>query len=136
MLGVSQNQVGQVAGDSVTGIYRAKPGVDLPHRTVPPGMAVEAYSWGALTSGVQGAFGWLKRVLWLLLLPFALANLAYWARLSLGEDSGTARWGARAVRVSGVLLTVFLVLAPCVVAIDMIAWQCFPRRQPGLPAPA
>lgn len=45
MLGLSPADVGQVAGDSITGIYRAKPGVDLPRRTLPPGLAVEAYSW-------------------------------------------------------------------------------------------
>ncbi len=125
MLGLSPGDVAQVAGDRLTGIYRARPGVALPRRTLPPGYAVEAYSWGALTSGVQGAFGWLKRVLWLLLLPFALVNLSYWARLGLGEATGTARWGARAVRVAGLLLTVFLVLTPCLLAIDMVAWQCY-----------
>ena len=97
-------------------------------------VSVEAYSWGALTSGVQGFFGWVKRALWLILLPFALVNLAYWARLELGRGSGQAQWGARAVRVSGLLLTVFFVLTPCVVAIDMGAWQCFRYGVPGCSA--
>lgn len=131
MLGVADHDVGQVAGDSLTGIYRVKDGT-LPHRDLEgTGISVEAYSWGALTSGVQGFLGWVKRALWLLLLPFALVNLAYWARLGLGDDSGQARWGARAVRVSGVLLTVFFVLAPCVLAIDLVAWQCYRYGVPG-----
>ncbi len=131
MLGVSDGEVGQVAGDSLTGLYRVKDG-ELPYRSLEgTGVSVEAYSWGALTSGVQGFFGWVRRVLWLLLLPFALINLAYWARLQLGRDTGQARWGARAVRVSGLLLTVFLVLAPCVVAIDLVAWQCYRYGVPG-----
>ncbi len=131
MLGVADSAVGQVAGDSLTGIYRVKDGT-LPHRALDgTGVSVEAYSWGALTSGVQGFLGWIKRALWLLLLPFALVNLAYWARLGLGEDSGAARWGARAVRVSGLLLTVFFVLAPCVLAVDLVAWQCYRYGVPG-----
>ncbi len=131
MLGVGDGEVGQVAGDGLTGLYRVKDGV-LPYRSLEgTGVSVEAYSWGALTSGVQGFFGWVRRVLWLLLLPFALINLAYWARLELGRDTGQARWGARAVRVSGLLLTVFFVLTPCVVAIDLVAWQCYRYAVPG-----
>lgn len=130
ILGVEPGEVVQVAGDSLTGVYRAKPKVDLPDRDTTD-VDIEAYSWGALTSGVKGMFGWISRALWLLLLPFAMANLAYWARLELGRDSGTARWGARAVRVSALFLTVFLVLTSCVVAIDMVAWQCFRGASPG-----
>lgn len=131
MLGVDGGDVGQVAGDGLTGIYRVKKG-PLPFRELTgTGVSVEAYSWGALTSGVQGFLGWVKRALWLMLLPFALVNLAYWARIELGRDSGQARWGARAVRVSGLLLTVFFVLTPCVLAIDLAAWQCYRYGVPG-----
>ncbi len=131
MLGVADGEVGQVAGDGLTGIYRTKDGT-LPYRDLSStNVSVEAYSWGALTSGVQGFLGWVKRALWLLLLPFALVNLAYWARISLASGTGQARWGARAVRVSGLLLTVFFVVTPCVVVIDMGAWQCFRYGVPG-----
>ena len=125
MLGVSDSEAGQVAGDKLTGIYRVKDG-KVPYRDLADSStSVEAYSWGALTSGVQGLLGWVKRALWLLLLPFALVNLAYWARLNVGERSGKARWGARAVRVSSLLHTIFMVLTPCVIAIDMVGWQCY-----------
>ncbi len=125
MLGVSDGEAGQVAGDKLTGIYRVKDG-KVPYRDLEDtSTSVEAYSWGALTSGVQGLLGWVKRALWLLLLPFALVNLAYWARLNVGERSGKARWGARAVRVSSLLHTIFMVLTPCVIAIDMVGWQCY-----------
>ena len=131
MLGVDNSAVGQVAGDGLTGIYRTKDG-KLPYRDLSTSkVSVEAYSWGALTSGVQGFFGWVKRALWLILLPFALVNLAYWARIELARGSGQARWGARAVRVSGLLLTVFFVVTPCVVVVDMAAWQCFRYGVPG-----
>ncbi len=76
MLGVADGEVGQVAGDGLTGIYRTKDG-KIPYRSLEDtAVSVEAYSWGALTSGVQGFFGWVKRALWLVLLPFALVNLA------------------------------------------------------------
>ena len=130
MLGVAGGEVGQVAGDGLTGIYRAR-GV-LPYRDLEgTDVSVEAYSWGALTSGVQGFLGWVKRALWLLLLPFALVNLAYWARTGLGRGTAQSWWGAAAVRVSGLLLTVFFVLTPCVLAIDLAAWQCFRYGVPG-----
>ncbi len=134
MLGVERGQVRQVAGDGLTGCYRTVEEADPPLRVLPDTTALEAYSWGSLTSGVQGMLGWAKRVLWLLLLPFALANLAYWARLQVGENSGRGRGGARAVRLSALLLTVFAVLTPCVVAVDMVAWQCFRGNSTGCTA--
>lgn len=125
MLGVDATDVDQVAGDSLTGFYRIAGGADPPLRELPPNTVLEAYSWGALTSGVRGALGWISRALWLLLLPFALANLAFWARTQAGQDNGQARWGLRAVRISSLLLTVIAILTPCYVAIDLIGWQCF-----------
>ena len=125
MLGVQPGQVHQVAGDQLTGFFRTAEGVSTPYRKPGPNVAIEAYSWGALTSGVWGLFGWVNRVLWLLLLPFALANMAFWARRHVGELSGSARWGLRAVRLAGLTLTIIAVLTPCVVAIDLVGWQCF-----------
>lgn len=125
MLGVDAADVDQVAGDRLTGFYRIKDGADPPMRTLPDGMALEAYSWGELTSGVRGMWGWVSRVLWLTLLPFALVNLAFWARTQVGENSGQARWGLRAVRASGLLLSVIAVLTVCFVSIDLVAWQCY-----------
>jgi hypothetical protein len=121
MLGVKDPQ--QVAGDGITGVFRAEG--DLPRRRLRPGHAVEAYSWGALTSAVRGALGWVQRVLWLGLLPFALINLAYWARLNVGEHDKRGRWGAAAVRWAALLLTVLFVLTACFVSLDLVAWQCY-----------
>lgn len=136
MLGLTDDQVTQVAGDGLTGVYRAKPWVTLPERDLSGrSISVEAYSWGALTSGVKGLLGWVKRALWLILLPFALANLAYWARLGLGTDTGVARWGARAARLGAILLTVFMVLTPCLLAIDLVSWQCYRGDSPGCSMP-
>src|SRR5690349_18611401 len=60
MLGVES--VVQVAGDGLTGVFRSEDGT-VPYRDLAHGPVVEAYTWGKLTSGVGGAFGWLKRAL-------------------------------------------------------------------------
>jgi hypothetical protein len=112
----------QVAGDGVTGVFRAE---SLPRRDLRPDHAVEAYSWGALTSAVRGALGWVQRVLWLGLLPFALINLAYWARLNVGGVDKRGRWGAAAVRWAALLLTLLFVLTACFISLDLVAWQCY-----------
>jgi hypothetical protein len=121
MLGVKE--IRQVAGDGITGVFRTDG--DLPRRRVRRGHAVEAYSWGALTSAVRGALGWVQRVLWLGLLPFALVNLAYWARLNVGQDDRRGRWGATAVRWAALLMTVLFVLTACFLSLDLVAWQCY-----------
>lgn len=131
MLG--SDEVRQVAGDDVTGFYRIADEADPPLRTPPATMAIEAYSWGALTSGVRGLFGWVNRVAWLALLPFALVNMAFWARRNAGERNAVARWGLRAVRVAALMLTMVLVLTPCLVAIDLVGWQCFRRNTIACP---
>lgn len=136
MLGVKDPR--QVAGDGVTGVFRAVGEDGLPRRLVARDSAVEAYSWGALTSAVRGALGWVQRVLWLGLLPFALINLAYWARLHVGTadtrggsgdqgalDDRRARWGAAAVRWAALLLTLLFVLTACLVSLDLVGWQCY-----------
>lgn len=131
LLGVAEVQ--QVAGDGLTGVYRAPAGTELPYRKPDPNVVVEAYSWGALTSGVAGVLGWLKRVLWLLLLPFALANLAYWARLTVAQDDARARFTSAAVRLSALVLTIFFVLTPLFIGVDLFAWQCFRAGVPACP---
>lgn len=129
MLGVQQSDVRQVAGNDTTGFFRAD--AALPYRELDgTGVAVEAYSWGNLTSGLAGFLGWLRRALWLLLLPFALANLAYWARLRI-DGSGTSRAGAKLTRLGALLLTVFMILIPAIVGDDLIAWQCYRGGSPG-----
>src|SRR5215216_6511340 len=131
MLGIETGEVRQVAGDSLTGCYRSKSG-ELPYRKLTGlPISVEAYSWGTLTSGVRGLFGWVQRALWLLLLPFALANLAYWSRLELNGTTAASRRGARYTRLGALLLTVFMVLIPSMVGVNLVAWQCYRGDSPG-----
>jgi hypothetical protein len=131
MLGIDGPEVRQVAGDNLTGFYRSKSG-ELPYRKLAGrSISVEAYSWGTLTSGVRGLLGWVQRALWLLLLPFALANLAYWARIDLAGKTPASRSGARYTRLGALLLTMFMVLIPSMIGVDLIAWQCYRGDSPG-----
>ncbi|WP_432215509.1 hypothetical protein [Streptomyces subrutilus] len=113
----------RVTGDSTAAVFRRTEDADAearPERYA--GRPVpEAYCWSRLTSG-NGA-----RALWLLLLPFMVANLAHWAR----PAAPAADPAPRAVRAYGVLvrilalsLTVLLIAAACEVALDLFAWQC------------
>ncbi|MEW2140767.1 hypothetical protein AB0892_29960 [Streptomyces sp. NPDC005409] len=113
----------RVTGDSTAAVFRRTDDADAEaHPERYAGRPVpEAYCWSRLTSG-NGA-----RALWLLLLPFMVANLAHWAR----PATSAARPAPRAVRAYGVLvrvlalsLTVLLIAAACEVALDLVAWQC------------
>ena len=114
----------QVAGDATAGFYRT-----ADRR----GRHVEAYSWGGLTSHSS----W--RVLWLLLLPFMLANLAGW--MCPGWLPARPRrfhafsW---AVRVAGLGVTLNWVLLVSLLLGDYVAYQCggtpqCPWRPSGAP---
>ncbi|MFP8941873.1 hypothetical protein ACLIYM_10630 [Streptomyces fenghuangensis] len=78
----------------------------------------EAYCWSNLTSG-NGA-----RALWLLLLPFMVANLAHWMRPAAPARHRGQRVYDVLVRLLALSLTVLLTAAACEVALDLVAWQC------------
>nr|WP_308369281.1 MULTISPECIES: hypothetical protein [unclassified Streptomyces] len=113
----------RITGDSTAAVFRRTEDADAEaHPERYTGRPVpEAYCWSRLTSG-NGA-----RALWLLLLPFMVANLAHWARPAAPATGGSPR----AVRTYGLLvrilalsLTVLLIAAACEVALDLFAWQC------------
>ena len=96
--------------------------------------STQAFSWGAQTRTGGGALAAVGRAFvhvgWFLLLPFALANLAYWTReIKPQPDGSTRAWhgdtGSGTVRVFGLVLTLIAVTAFCSVAIDLVAVQCF-----------
>ncbi|WP_375537933.1 hypothetical protein [Streptomyces sp. Amel2xB2] len=110
-----------VTGDATAAVYRRTDDVDAEDRpqdyTDKP--VPEAYSWSNLTSG-NGA-----RALWLILLPFMVANLAHWMRpADYGPRLRAARIHGVLVRLLALSLTVLLVAAACEVALDLMAWQC------------
>ncbi|WP_435854302.1 hypothetical protein [Streptomyces subrutilus] len=121
----------RISGDSTAAVFRRTEDADAEaHPERYAGQPVpEAYCWSRLTSG-NGA-----RALWLLLLPFMVANLAHWARpatrVADPAADPVAETAPRAVRTYGVLvrvlalsLTVLLIAAACEVALDLVAWQC------------
>src|ERR1700759_3090008 len=111
----------QVGGDRVAGFYRT---ADLESTTVGASGAkrhVEAYSWGGLTSRSG------TRVLWLLLLPFLLANLAGWMYRGSVDDTGSPQ-GIRfamhrvATGLACLALTVNTVLVLVLIAPNVLAY--------------
>lgn len=105
----------QVAGDRVAGFYRTADA---------QGRHVEAYSWGGLTSRSG------TRILWLLLAPFMLANLAGWmgtrAVMSSNRLASVHRWTARWVALA-MTINVFLIFA--LITMDVLAYQCGGQQQ-------
>jgi hypothetical protein len=104
-----------VAGDRIAGFYRTADqltgGVGKRH--------VEAYSWGGLTSRSA------SRVLWVLMLPFALANVAGWMCMPDVLAHKSRFYLHRfAVRFAGMALTVNVALLLTMAGSDLIGYQC------------
>ncbi|MFF8839278.1 hypothetical protein [Streptomyces sp. NPDC015130] len=110
----------RVTGDATAAVYRRTEDLDAekhPERYA-AGPVPEAYCWSNLTSG-DGT-----RALWLLLLPFMVANLAHWMRPPAQGMPGLVRLYGVLVRLVALTLTVLLTAAACEVALDLTAWQC------------
>ncbi len=118
-------EVDQTAGDEVAGFFRRRDD-DRPDDGSP---VLEAYSWGGLTSR-----SW-TRALWVLLMPFALLNVAGWmlppASSDRDEDESDdphAGWPHRVasatVRLAGILVTALITVWIAQVTIDTVAYQC------------
>src|SRR5690242_2640331 len=107
LLGTPAHQ--QIWGDRIAGFYAA----DTPQR----GRRLEAYCWGGMTSRSS------MRVLWVLLFPFMLANLAGW---TCSARTRADRWAFAAHRACGRLaafgITLNLLLIAALAAIDIWAF--------------
>jgi hypothetical protein len=106
----------QVAGDDVGRVFR---------RTHPLKVelggserVLEAFHWGRFTAGSP------TRALWLLLLPFAVVNLARYALLMPDERRLLDRAADLVLRLLGLMLTLALVITSAYVALDVGARQC------------
>lgn len=94
---------------------------------------LRAFSWRSLTSGSPAM------ALWMLLLPYMLANVAGWAMLPLaayrpapGDDSPRP-WSIRLitffVRLAGVLVTILMALFALLVLVDLLGYQGWARAR-------
>lgn len=92
----------QVSGDRTAGVMRTS-----------HGKPIEAYSWGGLTGRSQ------VRALWLLVLPFAMINLAGWMTASRDRVLHRAL-----VQLAGLAMTALYVLFTAAITMDFLAYQC------------
>ncbi|WP_238018129.1 hypothetical protein KZZ52_35560 [Dactylosporangium sp. AC04546] len=114
--------VARVSGDAQAGCYRRRwesplVSADTAERRL------EAYSWGGLTAGGS------SRALWLLLTPFLLVNVAYWARPDTGPRPGrlaeaARQAGAAVQRLFALSITLVAAIAAVTASMDLIGWQC------------
>jgi hypothetical protein len=118
-------QVTRVAGDDAAGFYRRSwEDRSVSHDTAQE--RLEAYSWGGLTAGSG------QRALWLLLTPFLLVNVAFWALPIRVDVEAPKRWFGRGVqrlteavlRLFALSITLTLVLAAISVSMNLFGWQC------------
>ncbi|MGY0007505.1 hypothetical protein [Micromonospora sp. I033] len=109
--------VERVAGDRHAGFYRPRPGAGAAGGAT-PGIAVEAYRWGALTAGAA-----VRTASMLLLLPFMLSNLAIRLRPAA---TGRSRLFRVLCRLLAGTLTAAFVLSVVGVTLDLVGWQCVP----------
>lgn len=138
LIGCSQDQIEPVGdSDALSGFWTEKnPKADSPTR-------LEAYSWGNLarsspsSSFLKGVGRVVGQALWFLVVPFALANAAYWARKLPEPGSGkgalAAGAGAGTVRLFALLLSLVFTTTFCTLAFGLFAVECFPSTGQGRP---
>jgi hypothetical protein len=112
----------QVAGNAIAGFYRTDDlgPVDASESSIgarTTSRHVEAYSWGGTTSKSS------SRVLWLLLLPFMLVNIAGWSCSTKMKESPLFGWHQRVMRVVCLALTLNVVLVVSFITADLCAYQ-------------
>lgn len=112
----------RVAGNDTVGFYRAKDPV-VQHLDDEPSSdgerpvhAREALAWGGQTSGT-----W-RHAFWILLLPFALFNVA--GRMHVPDDPVRAGWHRAICRVLAVTLTLTVMALTAGIAFDLLVVQC------------
>lgn len=140
LLDLPEDKIERVLGDEIAGFWRARIGATATLRPgdrgyAPPYVTREAYSWGGLArtsmGGGEGRLsliaGVVARFGWMLLLPFGLANLAYWTRrLSEPVDPSETSSGRGLVRLFALGLTLLGVATAAELTLGLIATQCYP----------
>ncbi|MFC4942858.1 hypothetical protein [Pseudonocardia sp. GCM10023141] len=119
--------VRQVAGDTTAGFYRPQLAAETLDEPIPPAAVpttaahLEGYAWGGLTSGAP------SRALWLLLLPFAVINVA--SRLRRTNRRLLLQLALH--RLAALAATVALLVAMTGIGADLVGWQCGGGTQGG-----
>jgi hypothetical protein len=148
-LDLARGEVTRSDGDGLGSFWVPRPHVEARDKALPPGhvhairpdVRREAYSWGAMARvgglpfggllGVVGTFA--VRLLWAAMVPFGLANAAYWGRRIPAPEpaahrppSGSLRPEATAAltRVFALGLTLLFVSAVATVSLSMIGTRC------------
>ncbi|BEL03263.1 hypothetical protein Q0Z83_014540 [Actinoplanes sichuanensis] len=107
----------QVWGDRIAGFYAADSEVR--------GRRVEAYCWGGMTSRSSA------RVLWLLLFPFMLANVAGWTcSARVRRDRWMFAVHRACGRLAALAVTLNLLLIAAMAAMDVWAYQFCDQQRP------
>ncbi|WP_406045000.1 hypothetical protein OG799_11305 [Micromonospora sp. NBC_00898] len=112
--------VALVAGDAEAGFYRREWEAKQTSADTAD-ERFEAYSWGGLTAGSG------QRALWLLLTPFLLVNVAFFALPYAGVDDerkASRRTAEVVQRLFALSITLTFVLAVVLVSMDFFGWQC------------
>lgn len=108
-----------VAGDRIAGFYRTADQPTPADSDGPRVRHIEAYSWGGLTSRSA------SRVLWVLMLPFALANAVGWMCTKAVFDRAWLFFPHRfAVRFAGLVMTINVVVLLLMAGTDLIGVKC------------
>jgi hypothetical protein len=106
----------QVAGDEVGRVFRRTDPLKV--ELAGADRVLEAFHWGRFTAGSA------TRALWLLLLPFAVVNLARYALLMPESRRLLDRAADLVLRLLGLMLTLTFVITSAYVALDVVARQC------------
>src|ERR1700682_3470188 len=117
----------EVAGDKSAGFYRRQRWIEdaQANPSAEWRRALEAYSWGGLTSGPA------SRALWLLFLPFIFINLSHWMLPPATERRRAAAVSVCLLRLIALSITMTLMLAAAVTVMDVMVWQCVGLEQCG-----
>ncbi len=108
--------VPRLDGDQFARIFRKRPSIDATHRSGRP-YNTEAFHWGSLTTG-----HWLTSV-WILLAPFAFANVAGWMALRRSTfHRSTIRLAGLALTCLGVAQMGYLLVAVPLLYASVQGW--------------
>jgi len=142
MLDLRPDQVEQVEGDDLGSFWAstaqasAVPRPPTDPRVLPTGVRREAYSWGAMArlshlpvvGRASGLAAGVVRALWVLIVPFGLANVAYWTRDADEPHGRRSSAAGGLVRLFGLGLTLLWVTTVATLTLGVVGAQCYGPR--------